>query len=421
MKCDIGADRLTLSLNDRSVVLRGRALPLLCLLISEQGRTIVSEEVHALPGWSNMARDSVGKQVARIIDGLEEKGLPLITWRNKTNGWQLAAEIAAGLQPETRAAAQDWLKARGWAQASRFSSVPPASVAKWALAAGSAALAMTEGRTADGLRSLRRAYEASDHPDLKAIADVLATRIGQRLSPPHAPVRREQGPRSVFDIALEARRTAAYAIQSESSRWASQVKELRAILPELMTAGSLTTQAYVHNALALLLRRLGEHKQALAHAAEAAPLAVFSGDLTLMQAVFFNFGNIASELRRQDPAAVPEGLAISLIEADRAIRNRFSLGMDSAQAELLLAYLAYEEGALDQADIYLNDARTIIAVSRIPADQALEARISGLVQLARGDKAGLARLDLAITLFEAIGNAAAAAHVRGERQALRPC
>jgi len=278
-------------------------------------------------------------------------------------------------------------------------------------------LAITEGRTADGGESLRRAYAAADHPDLKAIADVLATRIRQRLSPPHAPVAREHGPRTVFDIALEARRIAAYAIQSDSSKWASQIAELLALLSDLTAVGSLTTQAYVHNALALLYRRLGEHHVALSHAAEAAPLAVFSGDLTLMQAVFFNFGNIASELRRLDPAAIPEGLPIALIEADRAIRKRLGLGMDSAQAELLLAYLALEANALEQAEAYLIDARTIIAVSQVPADQALEARIAGLLVIARGDMAGLAMLDRAISLFDEIGNAAAANHVRGEYKA----
>lgn len=409
--------QLTLIGNGAPLVLRGRLVPLVCLLIVEHRRLVSADDVHALPGWSGMARDSVGKQVARIIDGLAAKGLAIITWRNKTNGWQLAPAVAADLSPETIAAAHQWLTDHGWAQGRRFAALPAAVVAQWALAAGSAVLATTEGRTADGLASLRRAYDLSDHPDLKAIADVLATRIGQRLSPPHAPVKREHAARSVFELALEARRTAAYAIQSESSRWLAQVKELQALLPELAAAGSLTTQAYVHNALALLLRRLGRFEEALGHAAEAAPLAVFSGDLTLMQAVFFNFGNIASDLRRQDPAAVPQGLSIALVEADRAIRKRLGLGMDSAQGELLLAYLAYEEGALAQAQGWLDEAAQIMAVSQVPADAALAARIAGLVQLASGDRGGIDGLQRAIRLFDSIGNSAAATHVRGELDA----
>jgi hypothetical protein len=46
-------------------VVRGKAVAFLCLLIAEQSRIITDEEVHALPGWGDMARDSVGKQVAR--------------------------------------------------------------------------------------------------------------------------------------------------------------------------------------------------------------------------------------------------------------------------------------------------------------------------------------------------------------------
>jgi tetratricopeptide (TPR) repeat protein len=407
--------RVEILYGDQRVEFRGKHVDLFALLICLEAWAS-ADDVQSLPAWRTMKRESVGKEVSALIKRLQRQGLEVIAFQNRTRGWRLAPEVE--VCEETRAAARTYLESRGWMAGARFSAVAPEALARWAIAASAANLAMTEGRAEDGLTDLRRAYAATDHGDLKAIADVLATRIGQRLSRPHLPVPGEGRSASVFEIAVDARRRAAYAIRSDSRAWERQLVELKALLPALSGNGNLTTQACVQNALALLHRRLGRHEEALRHACEATPLAIFSGDFTLIQSALFNFGNILSEVRRTDPDAVPEGLAADLIEADRAIRHRFGLGKDSAQAELLLAFLAWEEGALDRAEAYLEEARAIIAISRIPADEALEARITGLVLLARGDRAGLSVLGQAIARFEAIGNKASADYVRGERARL---
>jgi hypothetical protein len=214
---------------------------------------------------------------------------------------------------------------------------------------------------------------------------------------------------------VEAQRAASYAIRTDSAAWRGQVVELKAMLSRVSAAGNFTTLAYVHNALALLHRRLGDHTAALVHITEAAPLAIFSGDIPLMQSVLFNFGNILSEMPVDSNHDVYWGLAKDLIEADISIRQRFSLGKDSAQAELLLAGFALDAGALDKAKGYLDAAQAIIEVSKIPADEALAARITGLLRLKQGDPSGLECLDFAISLFTAVGNQPAAHQVMQER------
>jgi hypothetical protein len=396
-------------------IVKGKGAELLALLVaSGTNRLVTADEVHALPGWQNMARESVGKQVARLIADLAHDGLLPFDYAHKTRAWRLSAGASAAVSDEMRSAVDAWLKARAWFPGARFAVVDPSAIAHWALAATKAHLAMTEGNAGIGLTELRKAYNESDHPDLMAISNLLATRIGQRLSTPHHPIPSDDSVGSVFEIAVEARRLATYAIRADSSGWKDQVSKLQAVLNRVVSSGDLTTQAYIHNAIALLLRRLGDPKTALQHIAEATPLAVFSGDITLVQSVLFNFGNILSDVRRERLLPTSEGLAIALIETDLVIRHRFGLGKDSAQAELLLAFLAYEEGMLDRAESYLGEARSIIAISRIAADEALEARVAGLLQLARDDRAGLASLELARSRFEAIGNLAAAEQVADE-------
>jgi tetratricopeptide (TPR) repeat protein len=417
---DSDRHRLVLMGAAGTTTLRGKMVEFFGLLLGSEG-WITAAAVHALPAWRGMAHESVGKQVARQIDALRTQGHDLVDWQGKTMAWQLKPAVKAGLDPDLPARARDWLDARQAVGARRFGAVDAAAMAQWAMRSAAATIAITTGEAKAGYSALKQAYAGIDHPDLLAITNVLATRIGQRLEEPHDPVPGGLGSYpSVFEQAVEARRMAAYAIRSDSTAWEGQVQGLKRLLPRLAAGGSLTSMAYVHNGIALLLRRLGRHAEALEHVQEAVPLAIFSGDLTLIQSVLFNFGNILSELRRSQPDALPGVDPLQLLEADIAIRQQFGLGKDSAQAELLLAYLAYENGELDRAQRWLAESAAIIAVNKAPADRALFHRVSGLLACARqpGSAAGLADLDHAIALFDRLGNKASADCVRAERQRL---
>lgn len=398
------------------ISVRGRGAELLALLIATgPGRYLTVDEVHALPGWHAMARESVGKQVARLIDGFAAKGIAVLTYAKKTNGWSLAPDIAEVVDETLSGRVMAWLEERSWVQGGRFSNVSAAKLARWALYATRASVAVTAGQADEGLVALKEACNLADHPDLMAVINLLASRLGQRLSRPHEPVPINRSATSRFELMVEAQRAASYAIRTDSTAWHGQVMELKAMLSRVSAEGNFTTLAYVHNALALLHRRLGDHAAALVHITEAAPLAIFSGDIPLMQSVLFNFGNILSEMPVDSIPDIPRDLVRDLIEADISIRQRFSLGKDSSQAELLLAGLALEAGALDKAQRYLDAAQAIIEVSRIPADEALAARITGLLRIKQGDRSGLELLDRAINLLTAIGNEPAAKQASHER------
>jgi hypothetical protein len=398
---------------------RGRGADLLAALIAEGSqRYLTVDQIHALPGWQAMERDSVGKQVARLIDHFAQKGFAPVAFAKKTNGWRLDPVVAGAIDPGLRQRVISWLEARSWVPGGRFTGISPAIIARWTIDASLASLAMTAGRADEGLAFLKSARGLADHSDLMAITSLIATRLGQRLPRPHAPIPSYRTAGSVFDLSVEAQRQAAYAIRHDSSAWQTQVTELKAMLDQVAAIGNFTTLAYIHNALAVLYRRLDKPSEALMHITEAAPLAVFSGDLTLLQSVMFNFGNILSEVAAADNTEAPQELVIDLLKADIAIRERFALGHDSAQTELRLAELALQSGALDEMEAYLAAARSIIAISRVPSDEALEARLSGLLRLKRGDPSGWACLDDAIAKFTEIGNTVAAMHAVTEREAL---
>lgn len=413
---DAAHGQIRLESADSSLVVRGKMAEFLCQLMV-QNDWVSANAVHALPGWRTMAMASVGKQISRQIDTLIARGFDVLDWTGKTVSWRLKPQLRSGLTSSTVAAARAWLEDREASIANRFKAVALPEITQWAIHSASAMIAITSGNVGQGYAALKQAYGATDHPDLLAITNVLATRIGQRLETPHSPVPANLGGNlSVFELSVEARRLAAYAIRSDSNDWAAQLLVLQRLLSRLASVGALDTKAYVLNGIALLLRRLGRHVEAVSYMQEAVPLAVFSGDLALIQSIFFNFGNILSDLRRTQPDQMAGVDPLPLLELDIAIRRQFGLGKDSAQAELLIAYLSLEQGQLTQVDRWLAEAQAIIRLSNSLADRALFHRISGLLKLQRAPGAadGLSDLETAISLFEAVGNTASATFVRSE-------
>lgn len=398
---------------------KARSFFLLLAAESEVGRHVLRDEVHALPDWRSMAFESVGKQVARLVDTLAAEGYDLVDCQQKTNGWRLKPHVCQALDAETRARAAEALAALDWRRWARFATAPVEEVVPWALGNLDSLLAMTSGQADASYARLRQGFEAARHPDLHAIANVLATRVGQRLERAHLPVPpARHRVCSLFEAAVEHRRHAAYAVRAPSAEWPGLRTELEQSLNEIFARGDLTTLAVLLNACAVLDRRLGEHARALDCIKEALPLAIFSGDLILMQNVLFNFGNILSEIQRSDPAACAGTDPLALLEADMSIRRRFGLGKDSAQAELLVAYLAWERHEVPRAQAALDSAEPIITLSRSHADRALYLRVEGLIFMDSPDPdlrhLGRARLEEAAALFETAGNAPAAAVARAE-------
>lgn len=401
----------------RRLAMRGKAVEfVLALITATPGSSVLRDELHRLHGWKMMSSGSVGKQAARITDKINAHLGPVIEWGMKTGSWRFKPVVHASIPEGIRDQARTALARNDWAGMLRFDTVPAQSVARWMQLCGSALADMTEGKATVGYQKLRQASELSDHEGITAIGDVLATRIGQALPRAHLPVPSASSS-SAFLEAAEARRMAAYARLSPSSDWQRQFDLLHRRLLRMIQTGDTATQANLFNALAVLARRMGQMDKALDCIREAAALAIFSGDIVLIQNISFNFGNIITGIARNNSVPFPPEIYLGLLQLDIELRERLHIGKDSAQAELLCAYLAHERGRYDETQVFLTKADAIIEQSCQPLDLALRDRIRGLLGCdtnAAGSPAfleGLKALRCSIEAYRSHGNLVAAQEV----------
>ena len=411
------AKRITLKSARSELFLRGKSVQFfLALLATDSPRYLATDELHALSDWRLMTVSSVGKQAARIVDSIAKSGFPIIEWEMKTAGWRLISEFRNSIADDLIQLARQSLSDSQWARLFRFSSVDTADVARWMQLCGSALIDMTEGQPEVGYTKLRDASLVSGDEGILAISNVLATRLGQKLPKPHLPVQKSSSA-SEFLEAAEARRIAAYARTSPSSEWEKQYAILRKTLLKMRAVGDTTSQAIIFNALSVLARRMGHMDEALDCIREAAALAIFSGDLALIQNVAFNFGNILSGIARHDPNSFKSDIFLGLIDLDIELRSSLRIGYDSAQAELLCSYLSYESGDFEGAGARLSQAEPVISVSQQPYDIALYERVKGLLLCDRHKPQdaqfyeGITALEASVTIYTNIGNLVAAEEV----------
>lgn len=379
----------------------------LCALIAlPHDDYVYSDVIGQLPGWAQMLPESIGKQVSRMIALHARLGNPVIDYHQKTNGWRLALGVRASLPQTEIDAARVVIAGLGWSSDRRFAAQDTSGLSKWFRLMATAMVAMTSGEAGKGLAAVKQGMLHGEGDALSGIANIIASRLGQRMPTPHAPVAPEHdGLRSPFELAIEARRSASYAIHAQSNEWPAHLASLEHQYAMCARTGDFTTQVVLLNAMAVLARRMGAPEKALDHIKEAAPLAILSGDFFMIQAVSFNMGNILSELHNADPSLCSRLDYIDLLKLDVDIRDSFGLGRDSAQAELRLATLYCEAGALGQAQAMLDTANHIIGVSNVAHDRALSLQVQGKLQIAQGHlEAGSATLEVALLAFEATGN-----------------
>jgi tetratricopeptide (TPR) repeat protein len=394
----------------------------LCALIAlPHDDYVYSDVIGQLPGWARMLPESIGKQVSRMIALHARLGISIIDYHQKTNGWRLAPGVRADLPQTEIDAARIVTAGLGWSSDRRFAAQDTSGLSQWFRLMATAMVAMTSGEADKGLAAVKQGMLHGEGDALSGIANIIASRLGQRMPTPHAPVASEHdGLRSPFELALEARRSASYAIRAKSDEWPAHLAALEHQYSMCARTGDFTTQVVLLNAMAVLARRLGAKEKALVHIKEAAPLAILSGDFFMIQAVSFNMGNVLSDLYETDGSACARSDYIGLLQLDIDIRDSFGLGRDSAQAELRLAALYCESGALMEAQDMLDAANRIIVISNTAHDRALALQVQGKLEIAQGHlEDGLATLKSALFAFEATGNQSGVEETRAELSQLR--
>jgi tetratricopeptide (TPR) repeat protein len=411
-------DRVTITKDAISHVVKGKYADFIqLLLITAPGTWVDRAALCQLESWSANLPLSAGKQVARFLDLLKSKGLAPIIFQRQTDGWALEPAVLKRLSADTLQTARDAVASRGITP----SAADLETLIDWYHANFRGMVAMSTGKAGEGYLMLRSSLNGIEDDTLFSISNVLATRIEQRLGTPKLPVFSSINLHAnLFARAVEMRRFAAYALHAKSEDWPEMERIFRRHLAAHANSADFTTIAILHNALGVLLRRMEKIDGAIEQLRLAAPLAIFSGDIILAQNVAFNLANIVSEAVQSGSATVDPQTYLGLLEFDAELRAMHSIGRDSAQTELLLAYLHLERGDHVRARHYLDEARRIIDETSLIVDEALYHRTLGLMTArkvgasANEVKAGVDFLKKAEALYSEAGYRAAAAHVAKE-------
>jgi hypothetical protein len=413
--------RLWLSHGTARIVVREKYVDFFCALMCTEPTSLLTRDTLVrLESWAANLPLSAGKQVARHLASLAQKGFRPVEQTQKTNGWRLDRAWRKAVTPALRKQAAAQMGGR-MAALYHGSGDDLATLIGWYKCNFEALSAMTTGRARQGYDLLRAHMRKTEDDQLFAISNLLATRIEQRLDHPKLPVLSSINMSAdVITRALEIRRMAAYALHANAKDWPALERTFRHLLSVLGPTADLTSMAIVRNALAVLLRRQGDYNGALEHIGLAAPLAVLSGDLILIQNIAFNLANITSEIERVRPGFIDQTCITELLAFDAGVRDTMALGRDSAQTELLLAFLLWEQERDEDAKHFLAMAAKIIADTDVPSDRALYQRVTGLIAARAAHKAGesldtaLLHLRAAIEQFVDAGYQSAAAEVRRE-------
>ncbi len=295
----LAEDRVTIKQGGQAFVAKGKYADFLTLLIIQSPDNWVDRTALCqLKSWSANQPLSAGKQVSRFLDKVRKKGLEPVAFQRQTDGWALAPAARAGLSAETLAAARAALFARGIAP----SVAELETLLDWFHANFRGMIAMSTGKAGEGYLMLRTSLNGMHDDTLFSISNILATRIEQRLGTPKLPVFSSINLHAnLFARAIEMRRFAAYALHAKSEDWPEMERIFRRHLAAHANSADFTTIAILHNALGVLLRRLGKIDEAIEQLRQAAPLAIFSGDIILAQNVAFNLANVISEAARARP------------------------------------------------------------------------------------------------------------------------
>ncbi len=407
--------RITMTVENAGYVVTQKFTDFLCLLIAiEPNDTLEQSELVRVNSWTGNQPLSAGKQVSRFLAGIEGRGIDMVSYRQRTNGWRLSdmwrKKLPSDFVRMSKAHAAKIIEALHLGNEQQIS-----TVLKWYQENYAALVAMTTGRARNGYTLLRSTMNTAQDETLFSISNLLVTRIEQRMGTEKLPILSSiKLTADPLMRAIEIRRNAAYALHTKSKDWPKLVKIFKSQLAQISSSGDFTTIAIVRNALSVLYRRMGDLEAAKDQITQAAPLAIFSGDLILIQNIAFNLANIVSEYIRIHPDCAAQDDFLNLLKFDVELRKTMRLGRDSAQTELLLAFLLYEKEDFVEAHFYLKIAKDIIADIGLTTDEALFARITGLLHAAENGDLEQAKmwLEKSEQLYRKIGYLSAALEVK---------
>lgn len=371
---------------------------------------IYPDELRRIGDWRHKKPSSIGKEVARHLDGLDAESRLLTGCDGKTRAWKLSLPPEEVAFLPDREAVSAWLASR---------SVPATVSDDWPkiLAALVEATTLVQrGSAEQALASLEGLDDLGDDKSdvpvaawvallkgraaLNADADLLGD-IQSRWSKRKDPVGR----------AVAARLKALWAFGQRFGDVEVGLDMLRRMAAQLESSGDISSLISVLNILGILERRHDHPEESAILHLRAAVLAGIVGDYQSLQGALFNTA-LARRAARKRQNLDPDDVCLDLVDLCLLVCHEFGVGRDSAQAETTAARWALKARQTERAKDYLKQAEELLRHIDATFDQAAYKMTHSLFPLKPRNednlKAQIADLSVAEKLFKESGDVVSA-------------
>ncbi len=391
---------------------------LLALARTEEGATeglVTAASLFRVGPWRHKKFDSVGKEVARKLDGLAHGPLGrAVACKGRTRSWRLALPPGAVVFHPSREAVRAWVSSR------TLGMLPDGNVADELSPLVEATAALQRGDADGALRWLDRlpATLGQAEPALTAWSALLRARAAAQFDDDDDALlsaldKHWSGRADAPSRAVSARIRALMALRYRFGEPAATLASLGKLAADLELRGDIGSLSAVVNVMGLLARRAGDPETGAANHLRAAALSGINGDLATLQATLYNLALCRKEALARG-GKPPDEAVLTLIDLCLRVCARFGVGDDSAQAEISGATWAMERGDHKRAREYFEAAEKLVSKLDSTYDQACFLELRAALELAdpqgRSDPAH--DLQTAEMLFAKAGDHVSAARLR---------
>lgn len=353
------------------------ALALRALSTEDGSAYLEAHELQFLGPWFHKKPGSVGKEVARHLDQLSERGLAeAVLHDGRTKRWRLGiGSIKVDLRPSAQHC-DLWLREQQWDLLGGIERVPQ-SMGAWLSSVTRAIIAMEQGQIKEGLKHIRSSKrEHASSTLLGAIGEIVELRLYARIGQYPDPSTCLTQCVGNIGKALLIRAELAQALAPDFETIDLAIENFRRLTLRLEVLPDINGLGTAYNALGVLFRRSKQFDLAERCLRYAAALLVASFDLPTLQAALFNLGHT---LYKRGTTRSEMEEALSLISLDREICYALGIGKDSAQAEIVAGTICVKLGELERAEHWLEEGRKIVQVLASDYNKAGVERLYGRI------------------------------------------
>jgi tetratricopeptide (TPR) repeat protein len=333
---------------------------------------LTAEDLFRVGRWAKPSFSSVGGEVARHLQELQEDGLnSAFRPSRKTKKWRLAlARDQITLTPDMEAV-KKWLYLKGWQATQNGPAAIDQATVNWITSITLALFALQKGDIDDALDLATAASNASDNPVLHYISNLALLRCLQRRGASESEVEEiehvyakiSSWNEGFLSNSVRARAEAVRALSTRFDDADAELKKLVKLATQLHNTGDVGALGVIYNVMGILAKRKEDLRLAERYFRMAIPLLALSNDLPGLQAANVNLAQTLYLEYKLSKSVETASSIDALYESEYRIATEYGFGRDSGQAEITAARFALQQLDLEKAKRFLDLAEKICSAS----------------------------------------------------------